>query len=101
MFKKRNAQGLSVTTIVVAVIALVIIIVLIAVFTGRIGKFSEGVNDASTPFEGDITCTSVCGSFGMTTDTSQSASQCGAQTGEREIPGSFSDVGPNKVCCCT
>lgn len=39
-----KGQGLSITTIVVAAIALLVLVVLVAVFTGQIGKTSEGLN---------------------------------------------------------
>lgn len=44
MFKKR-AQGLSITTIIVAVIGLIILVVLIAIFTGRLGAFGKGLEE--------------------------------------------------------
>lgn len=40
-----KGQGLSITTIVVAAIALIVLVVLVAVFTGNIGKTSEGLAD--------------------------------------------------------
>jgi len=39
---RKKAQGLSITTIIVAVIALVVLVVLVAIFTGRIGLFTAG-----------------------------------------------------------
>jgi len=44
MLKKRDAQGLSITTIIVAVIGLIVVVVLIAIFTGRIGSFGKGLD---------------------------------------------------------
>ncbi len=58
MLRKRKAQGLSITTIIVAVIGLVILVVLIAIFTGRFGVFTSGVEGASS-------CDNFCGSLGM------------------------------------
>ena len=45
---RKKAQGLSITTIIVAVIALVVLVVLVAIFTGRIGIFSKGISEVST-----------------------------------------------------
>ena len=39
-----KGQGLSITTIVVAAIALLVLVVLVAVFTGQIGKTTQGIN---------------------------------------------------------
>ncbi len=39
MFKKNKAQGISITTIIVAAIALVVLVVLIAVFAGKMRIF--------------------------------------------------------------
>ena len=48
MFKKR-AQGLSITTIVVAIIALIVIVVIIAILTGRLGSFGAGLESLGNP----------------------------------------------------
>lgn len=58
MIKKRNAQGLSITAIVVAVIALIVIVVLIAVFSGRMGDFRTGLTGAGS-------CAAVCNAAGF------------------------------------
>ena len=57
---KKKAQGLSITTIIVAVIALVVLVVLVAIFTGRLGIFSTGVSEVGTceSFGGD--CRASC-----------------------------------------
>ena len=44
---KKKAQGLSLTTIIVAAVGLIVLVVLVAVFTGRIGVFTRGVSDAA------------------------------------------------------
>ena len=63
MLKKRNAQGLSITTIIVAVIGLIVVVVLIAIFTGRIGSFGKGLDMT----EKNIiqSCSSLCGVQGF------------------------------------
>ncbi len=40
----KKGQGLSLNVIIVAALALIVLVVLIAVFTGRIGLFTEGVS---------------------------------------------------------
>ena len=41
-----KAQGLSITTIIVAAIALIVLVVIIAIFTGRLGIFSGEIGKA-------------------------------------------------------
>jgi len=40
---KKKAQGLSITTIIVAVIGLIILVVIVMMITGKLGIFSEGI----------------------------------------------------------
>ena len=42
---QKKAQGISVNVIIIADIALIILVVLIAVFTGRFGLFSKGLEE--------------------------------------------------------
>ena len=44
MLKKR-AQGLSITTIIVAVIGLIILVVIIMMITGKLGAFGKGTEE--------------------------------------------------------
>jgi len=102
MFNKRNAQGLSITTIIIAVIGLIIVIVLIAIFTGRIGTFGQGLDETKT-------CSSICAALGKSGETDKIRSACQDANGQI-LPGKFGDVtggtgtgdsiDPN-VCCCT
>ena len=39
----RKAQGLSINTIIIATIAIVVLVVLVAIFSGRLGIFSQQV----------------------------------------------------------
>jgi len=95
MFKKRNAQGLSITTIIVAVIGLIIVVVLIALLTGRLGTFTKGLDESKT-------CENVCTSLGKDTDYGESTDTCSG----RYMAGRFSDItgpagdGSTQVCCC-
>jgi uncharacterized membrane protein YqiK len=42
----KKGQGLSLTTIIIAAIALIVLVVLVMIFTGRIGIFKTGVEEA-------------------------------------------------------
>ena len=57
MLKKRNAQGLSITMIVVAVVALIVVVVMIAVFSGKMGSFKTASAAA-------VSCNAVCAAVG-------------------------------------
>ena len=48
----KKAQGLSMTTIIVAALAVIVLIVLIAIFTGRIGNFGEDIDTSVEGFRG-------------------------------------------------
>ena len=40
----KKGQGLSLNTIIIAAIVLIVLIVLWAIFTGRMGNFTKGIN---------------------------------------------------------
>ena len=93
MLDKRG-QGLSITVIVAAVIGLIIIVVLIMMLTGKLGGFSKGV-------EGAVSCENTCTALGMKVKSpTLTESGCIKTSGGRVIPGKFSDVGEDRVCCC-
>jgi len=41
----RKAQGLPITTIIVAALALVVLVIIFAIFTGRISIFGRGITE--------------------------------------------------------
>lgn len=53
----KKAQGLSMNTIIIAAIALIVLVVIVAIFTGRLGLFSKGVNEMTT-------CQQICDARG-------------------------------------
>ena len=92
MVNNRKAQGLSITTIIVAVIALVVLVVLVAIFTGRLGLFSKG--------DGVNSCESSCEAIGDKNGKSPNSGEC-RDRGGRHIQGTFNDIDEDTVCCCT
>ena len=84
MFKKRNAQGLSITTIIIAVIGLIVVVVLVSIFSGRLGQFGRGLDDAKT-------CESVCTSQNLKFEKTYRTA-CNEIDGSRVLFGSFSDA---------
>ena len=60
---EKRAQGLSMTTIVVAALALLVLVVLALVFTGRMGGFSTGVKEVAD-------CKQACVAAGYTDEGS-------------------------------
>ena len=79
---KKNAQGLSMTTIVVAALALLVLVVLALIFTGRMGDFSTGIKGVSD-------CNQACTAAGF----NGVDNQCD-MNGSNMIPGFEED------CCC-
>jgi hypothetical protein len=86
MFKKRKAQGLSITTIIVAVIGIIILVVLIVIFTGRLGIFSKGLEEQS-----DVKCTNICRALNMDEGTTLTSTTTVCGTGETKV---------SEKCCC-
>jgi len=81
----KKSQGLSVNVIIIAAIALIVLVVLIAVFTGRFGIFSKGLDSA----------TNICKLPGTGRDC------CGGGTTALPDPpgGKWSDCNENQGCC--
>ena len=48
----KKAQGLSVNIIIIAAIALIVLVVLVAIFTGRLGIFTKGLQETGDPTKG-------------------------------------------------
>ena len=57
MFINKKAQGLPITTIIVAVIGLIILVVIVMMITGKLGAFGEGLKTASS-------CNTLCKAAG-------------------------------------
>ncbi len=72
----KKAQGLSITTIVVAAIAIVVLVVLVLVFTGKIGWFRTTsnncvVNGGTCVDKGDCSGGRVISGYSCGKDTKQ------------------------------
>lgn len=48
MIKNKKAQGLSLTTIIIAIIALLVLVVIALIFTGTLGDWAEKVKGIFT-----------------------------------------------------
>ena len=92
MLKKKNAQGLSITTIIIAVLGLLILVVLVSLLSGRLGGFSKGVGEVGS-------CGKLCEVTGKSKTTSDSKTLCEDAGGDYRS-GNFDDV-TSGVCCCT
>ena len=85
----RKAQGISINVIIIAAIALAVLVVLFAIFTGRIGGFSKGVQETDT-------CAQKCSSLNFNTHVDLSQSDCQGTY----IGGKYPDT-PTSGCCCS
>ena len=87
----KKGQSISINTIIIAAIGLAVLIVLFAIFTGRLGIFTKGVQETDT-------CAQKCASLNMQTGTVLSAegSQCASD--EQKIAGAYVDS--KFGCCC-
>ncbi|MCH8004189.1 MAG: hypothetical protein IH934_06185 [Nanoarchaeota archaeon] len=87
----KKSQGLSINVIIIVAIALIVLVVLIAIFTGRLGGFSKGVDTAQS-------CSSTCTATGLTKESAKNVIAC-AGIG-KYFPGKYGDVADGEVCCC-
>jgi len=96
MHKSKRAQGLPITTIILAILGLVVLVILFAITTGRLAIFAGVTNE----------CPGECVKGMPAGQAGTGESECPPFT--RELPGSFIEKGssgPGKtpvVCkkCC-
>ena len=89
----KKGQSISINTIIIAALGLAVLVVLFVVFTGRFGKFGEGVKESS------LTCDKGCKAVGYNQGFYRGKGAEGV--GETCIPGKYEDVPENQVCCCS
>ncbi len=89
----KKSQGLSLNTIIIAAIVLIVLIVLWAIFTGRMGGFVQGLQQAESD------CDALCKAAGYTLEgDGLSDSAC---TGENIVQlKKYVINGDDKYCCC-
>ena len=86
----KKGQSISINTIIIAAIALAVLVVLFAIFTGRMGIFSKGIQETDT-------CEQKCSSLNMNQGTHPTAEGEGCTTGQK-IAGVYK--GNPYGCCC-
>jgi len=92
--RMKKAQGLPITTIIIAALALVVLVVLFAIFTGRIGIFAREVQSCSNPCVESTAC-ETAGGFslpGEYINPENRAEKCGKPS-DQKMPAHA------KVCC--
>ena len=87
---KKRAQGLSLTTIVIAALALIVLVVLVLIFTGRMGGFAQGLDTVTS-------CENSCKAVGKNVSDGGFKVTCSTTT-ELQLPGITDDK--NQKCCC-
>ena len=87
----KKAQSISINTIIIAALGLAVLVVLFAIFTGRLGIFSKGVQETDT-------CAQKCNSLNMNPGSHPTTDIKSCLEGQF-IAGSYKD-GPYG-CCCT
>ena len=81
----KKGQGLSLNTIIIAAIVLIVLVVLWAIFTGRMGVFSQGLTEVTR----EKTCAEAGGYEKIGDD-------CGVDT---PLFGKYSDIDAGEICC--
>lgn len=87
--RRKKAQGLPLTTIIIAAIGMIVLVVMVAIFTGRIGGFGKDVETAQT-----VSCSDACVASGYTSGGRELKSDQPCKDDERSI--SFRGA----RCCC-
>ena len=87
---QKKSQSISINTIIIAAIGLAVLIVLFAIFTGRLGIFTKGVQDTDT-------CSQKCSSLNMNPGRQPTEDTKSCFDGQY-IAGSYKD-GPYGCCC--
>ena len=85
-----KAQGLSITTIIIAAIALVVLIVLVVILTSKTNLFSKGVSNVQNKF--DVNACEIEG-----TGTQRVCEQSPCEEGGTRIEGKTCPSG--EICC--
>jgi len=91
---RKKAQGLSLNTIIVAAIVLIVLIVLWAIFTGKMGGFTQGLGSTTESVEA---CNKRCTATGMYVKGIASSNACK----ERQMGKVRTSTGGEENCCCT
>ena len=86
----NKGQSISINTIIIAALGLAVLIVLFAIFTGRLGIFTKGVQETDT-------CAQKCSSLNMNLGNNPSTDTKSCIDGQY-IAGSYKD-GPYGCCC--
>ena len=90
MIFNKKAQGLPLTTIIIAAVGLIVLVVLVAIFTGRIGGFGTAVQEA-----GDLKCTDACIASGYETGATKNQ-----PLGDNEQCNGKKILFRGDACCC-
>ena len=86
----KKGQSISINTIIIAAIGLAVLIVLFAIFTGRLGIFTKGVQETDT-------CAQKCASLNMNPGAHPTQDIKSCSEGQY-IAGSYKDG--QYGCCC-
>ncbi len=87
----NKAQGISINTIIIAALALAVLVVLFAIFTGRMGIFTKGVQETDT-------CVQKCNSLNMDIGANPIEDTKSCLEGQQYISGTYKDG--KFGCCC-
>ncbi len=86
----KKGQSISINTIIIAAIALAVLVVLFAIFTGRLGGFTMGVQNTDT-------CAQKCSSLNMNSGSNPTSDTKSCIDGQY-IAGTYVDG--KYGCCC-
>lgn len=94
-----KGQSISINTIIIAAIALAVLVVLFAIFTGRLGLFSKGVQETTNCEQGCKSAGYNTGFEASSNDGGTTFKDCGSAT---LLSGYYVNVdNKRKSCCCS
>ncbi|MBW2979888.1 hypothetical protein KY360_00545 [Candidatus Woesearchaeota archaeon] len=91
----KKGQGLSLNVIIIAAIALIVLVVLVAIFTGRMGTWTESLRREETKYCGPV----PAGKTGTSVGGTVKSTSAGCGDLETQVYGIFQDVAVNRICC--
>ena len=95
----KKAQGLSMTTIVIAALALLVLVVLVLIFTGRLNLWGQGMDETNA-------CQNYCKTIGLNAhinldDDDTGKATCRGDTLKGTVVPAVNGADDTKICCCS
>lgn len=97
----KKAQGISITTIIIAAIALIVLVVLVLIFSGRMGIFNRSIEEQEQGMKCEDTATAKRMVKTATVGCGEEFNKASpaAKVKGKMLLGTFENLGPGEICC--